>query len=251
MKKNYISILFLLFISACVPDPKVAPPIPSEESMSFDFSFFEQSNKDDGNFLFASEKVLFWKPFIEDSILLQRNILINALQNNLEYQKEDTWLSNFSFNLDETYLTDFFGVVEVDTVFYKAFLSFDTIKQETFLDGKAYQDNKMGEWFFNKLQVEEGELVNSKMMTVLWDIVDSKHIKFTNNQAGENNLNYIYYIDSVDNEYNAYVDIYDKGNENHSIIQWNKLNKNGRIQDNLRFNNNDWHYWDNNLQDLK
>ena len=239
-------------MNACVPKAKVAPVMPSNETTSFNFSFFEQNYKDNTHFSFVANKVLEWKPFLEDSISVHHAIMDNAEINEFKFQKDNTWLNSFSFNNDgeDKYDAKFFGIFEADTVLYKTFLSYDTISDIVYLDGSAYQDNKIGQWFLNKSKVDGFSYISSKILSIDWDFSVNKHILFTNNQAGSNNLNYILYIDSVDNEFDAYLDVYSKGDQNHSIIQWNTKNKNGRVKDNLRFNNEDWYYWDNNLQDI-
>lgn len=254
MKFNFFKILFLIVLSfgACKPPAKVLPVVPPLESASFDFSFFEQTHKENTNFSFVSEKVLEWKSFLEDTIKIHSAILSNAKQNDFEFQKEKTWMNSFSFNTDGNYnySTKFFGIIDVDTVYYKSFLSYDTISDLLYIDGSAYQDNKIGQWFFNKPIIEENEYKALKIFSIDWDFSHNNHIKFINNEAGSYNLNYLFYIDSVDNNYNAYLDIYNKGQENHSFIQWNKIDNKGRVKDKLRFNNDEWHYWDANFQDV-
>jgi len=248
----YILLFLIIFSGACLTRTKIPPVVPSKESVSFNFSFFEQNYKENTHYSFVSEKVLEWKAFLEDSIAIHQAIIENALQTDFDFQKEKTWLSSFSFNIgtSDMYSAKFFGTTDADTVLYKTFLSYDTISEIIYLDGTAYEDAKIGEWILNKSKVDEYEYVSSKIMSISWDFSDNKHIKFVNNQAGSYNLNYIYYVDSVDNEYDAYLDVYDKGNENHSFIQWNKTQNNGRVKDNLRFSNDEWHYWDIDFQDI-
>ncbi len=73
-----------------------------------------------------------------------------------------------------------------------------------------------------------------------------KEIKFTNNGI---NLNYILYKDSIDAQYNSYVNIFDSGVDKHSIIEWNNTTKIGRIKDPRHFDDENWHCWDGNYID--
>jgi len=253
MKGFYIYILFcfIIFINSCIPKAKVAPVLPTSESSAFDFSYFYENNKEDNNFSFASEKVLGWRGFLEDTISIQKEIIKNTEQYSFAYQKDNTWLSAFSFNLnDVNYSAKFFGITDVDTVLYKGFVSYDTISDLMLLDGKVNSNAKVGSWVFNEGVVVDYEYKSVKILSINWNFLENKHIKFTINQAGSKNLDYFYYVDSVDTEYNAYIDVYSKGNENHTIVQWNKATKQGRVKDMLRFDNENWHYWDSNLQDI-
>lgn len=252
MKTNYKYILFFLnlFFYACIPNEKVAPILPKIESSIFNFSYFEKDAKEDTHFSFVSEKVLKWKALLEDSLNIHHAILNNAAQNEFDFQKDNTWLNNFSFNIEDkgVYKAHFFCITEVDTVLYKSFISYDYFSDIIFLDGKTYNDAQTGEWEF--LKVQRIDTTKIKFLTANWDFYKKNKIKFINNQAGENNLNYIMQMDSVEDKFNKYIDIYNKGAENHSLIQWNSLTKVGRVKDKLRFSNDDWHYWDSNLEDI-
>jgi len=249
MKFLKLHILFFsIYISACIPKEKTPPPIPPIESASIDFSYFEKETKDNTNFSFVTEKVLKWKALLQDSLSIHHEILNTAAQNKFVFQKEKTWLSDFSFSIENKgmYSAKFFGIIELDTVSYKAFVSYDFFSDIIYLDGSAYNNTKIGKWEFNKIQLIDSTKI--KLLTANWDFSNINKIKITNNQAGEENLNYILQIDSVDNEYNYYIDIYNKGDENHSIIQWNSSTNIGRVKDKLRFNNEDWYYWNSNFE---
>ena len=253
MKAFCICILFcfIIFANSCIPKEKVAPSMPTNESLTFDFSYFNQNIEEDNNFSFVSEKVLEWRSFLEDTISIHKAIIENSAQYSFSHQKENTWLSAFSFNLnDVNYSAKYFGIADSDTVLYKGFVSFDTISDLLLLDGEAHSNAKVGSWVVNEGVAEDYEFKGVKVLSVSWNFLENKHIKFTINQAGSENLDYISYIDSVNGEYNTYLDIYSKGNENHTFVQWNKTTKQGRVKDMLRFDNENWHYWNSDFQDV-
>ncbi len=245
----YIIVLLSIFFNACISKEKIPPPLPSVESISFNFSYFEEDSKEDTHFSFVSEKVLEWKTLLKDSLKIHHAILNNATQNELIFQKDKTWLNDFSFSIGNKgiYSAKFFSIIEADTVRYKTFISYDYFSEIIYLDGHAYDNTKIGEWELNKTQ--RIDTTKIKFLTANWNFLKNDQIKFTNNQAGEDNLNSILQMDSVDNDYNTYIDIYNKGDENHSIIQWNSSTKIGRVKDQLRFSNEDWHYWDDSYED--
>lgn len=254
MKINRLIIIIFVFFwfGACSPQAKIPPVIPSVESLNFDFSYFEQNIVDDTHFAYAVGRVNTWQSLLQDSINIHSTILNETSYNDFKFQKDETWLMDYRFNIEEVkYVAKFFGIIEPDTLFFNTFLSFneDTL---LFLEGTFYNESKTGQWFLNNEGInEEGTLTLLKFMSVDWnlDSLNQKEIKFTNNQIGLNNLNYLLYKDSIDSQYNSYVNIYESGTDNHSIIEWNNTTKTGRIKDPLHFNDENWHCWDENYID--
>ncbi len=241
-----IAFMFFLF-DACTPIEKTPPVIPSVESLSFDFSYFEQNITEDTHYAFAIERISTWKALLQDSINIHYTTLSETSYNDFEFQKDETWLMNFAFDIEDiNYYANFFGIIEPDTVLFKTFLSFET-DTLSFLEGKFFNNTKTGEWILNKPGFDEDTIYTGiKFMSVDWslDSLDQTEIKFTDNQTGLSNLNYILYKDSVDTEYSSYVNVYESGSDNHSVIEWNNLTKKGRIKDPLHFSDENWHCWD-------
>ncbi len=255
MKINkLIIIVFIFFLfDACTPKEKIPPAIPSIESLSFDFSYFEQNVVEESYYAFAAERIFTWKELLQDSINIHNTTLSETSYNDFIFQKDETWLMDFVFNItDINYTAKFFGIIEPDTVLFNAFLAFNT-DTLLFLEGKFYDDTKAGQWILNKPGFDEDTVYTGiKFMTVDWslDSLDQTEIKFTDNQTGLSNLNYILYKDSVDTKYNSYVNVYEPGSDNHSIIEWNQTTKAGRIKDPLHFNDENWHCWDESYQNI-
>lgn len=257
MKINkLIIIVFIFFLfDACEPKEKIPPVIPSVESLNFDFSYFEENNTTGTYYSYAAEQISAWKALLTDSIDIQNSSLKETSYNDFIFQKDETWLMNFDFIVENIKFTaNFFGIIEHDTTLFKTFLYSDAADTTlVFLDGKFYDDSKTGHWILNKPGFDEDTVFTEiKFMSVDWyvDSLDQKEIKFTDNQIGLSNLNYILYKDSTDGQFNAYVNIYVSGNDNYSIIEWNKSTKEGRVKDFLHFNDENWHCWDNNYLNI-
>ena len=76
-------------------------------------------------------------------------------------------------------------------------------------------------------------------------------IKYTNIEpGGAENGGYIFYGKTTDTTYDAYYHIYNKGQDNLTEIEWNLTSKAGRIKDEKHYSDTDWHYWDENLDDI-
>lgn len=65
--------------------------------------------------------------------------------------------------------------------------------------------------------------------------------------GGTENGGYIHYGVNHDIPFDAFYNIYNKGKDNLTEIQWNRTTIEGRIKDTLIFNDNNWHCW-NSLQ---
>ena len=65
----------------------------------------------------------------------------------------------------------------------------------------------------------------------------------------EENGGYINYGITNETPYNAFYDIYNKGQDNHTNIEWNRTTKEGRVKDAQHFLDAVWHLWDSNLDD--
>ena len=80
---------------------------------------------------------------------------------------------------------------------------------------------------------------------------DYAEIKYTNVTPGhQDNGSYIFC--GVDNnlELNAFYDIFSANHDNLMNIKWNRELKFGRVKDEFHYGNNEWHCWDENLEDI-
>ena len=76
-------------------------------------------------------------------------------------------------------------------------------------------------------------------------------IKYTNVEpGGAENGGYIHYGLTLDEPYNAYYDIYNKGQDNLVEIEWNKLTKDGRVKNQQWFKDTEWHCWRPDLKNI-
>ena len=78
------------------------------------------------------------------------------------------------------------------------------------------------------------------------------NIKYTNIIPNhDENGGYIYYGIQNDSLYDAFYNIYNKGKDNLTSIQWNRNTYEGRVRDSLHFGDYEWHCWDSNLVDIE
>ena len=75
-------------------------------------------------------------------------------------------------------------------------------------------------------------------------------IKYTNiAPGGPKNGDYIFYGKTTDSQLDAFYDIYNKGQDSLTNIEWNRSSKAGRVKDQRHFEDTAWRCWDNQLFD--
>jgi hypothetical protein len=85
------------------------------------------------------------------------------------------------------------------------------------------------------------------------DLAEGTHdIRYTNIvPGGPENGGYIWHGVTAGERFNHFVELFNKGQNNHTYIAWNSTTKEGRVKDANRFGNNEWHYWDSNHIDVE
>ncbi len=245
---NIFKIFFIVAIagtllSACKKGERIPPVNPSLETLYHDLNFFNFNPDSVSYFNDASSKVLFWKDLINDSIYFQRNFYEMLIPLELQYQNNNTWLASKSvIQGGNTYNLNLFQIVDVDTLYSKMFISKDTLYNNLLLMNGINYAGLKGNWSINKPDTADTFL---KVVDIFYKNPDSgnKNIEFICNLQGAFNGNSILIIDSIDNTYDSYIELYDKLNENKTYIQWNSISQNGRIRDNKLYGDLNWRNW--------
>ncbi|NPA67648.1 MAG: hypothetical protein GXO50_03465 [Chlorobi bacterium] len=246
--KIFILFVLLTVIFSCAEDDKPAPDLPAYENIRPDLSYFSAPGDSASNYEAARNTVLMWKTLFEDSLKTYGDLYESLSQNELEYQDNNTWLiSKKIFSEEKTYDIKYFEIAESDSVLTKMFVSLfidnDTVYNELLLiDGYFFPDSSTGFWLINKPDTSNTVL---KYLNIEQDVKSEteKTLKITTLLIDENNGNYIIYKDSVDGQYNKYLDIFEKATENHTIIQYASSDITGRIKDLRYFGDSEWHCW--------
>lgn len=112
-------------------------------------------------------------------------------------------------------------------------------------------------WFYGEsnLQATDGFWVlkdnatsNTDLIQIDWtrNLTDSTYsIKYTNIVPdGPENGGYIAHGGTTEDPYNRYFDIYNKGADRLTNIEWDSSTKAGRVKAPFNFGDDEWHYWD-------
>lgn len=276
--KRWISILtlmpfvaWLLLLAGCGsedvtgsgPEP---PEIPPVSTFVMDFGDFTESTSftqvsGDGetvllgatteNWSFASLNVLVWNTVLTVGLAVPVASFIAAFGKSPVLHTDSTWVWSYNFFANDVlHLAELHGRAVGDTVTWSMYIS----KQDAFTDFLWYTG-------VSDVQVTEGTWTlnnNPDDPTPLLDITWHRNpdegtadITYTNIvPEGPENGGYISYGITGGIPYDAFYDIYNKGADNHTDIEWNRTTKEGRVRDPNHFADSEWHCWDSALEDV-
>jgi len=262
------TILMSFLLSACTTDPEEEPPdIPPESTFIMDYSAFggsattsdatilktqQQSEVlSNQNWTHAAFKVGFWNTVITLHLAIPVAAFRHALMHKPELQDDGTWVWSYEFNaLFLQHTAELHGKIVDDAIDWKMYIS----RQGSFTDflwytGTSKLNGTEGTWELNQNPQDPNPYIG-----ILWHLNSSTgtaDIKYTNIiPDGAENGGYIFYGITNDITYNRFYDIYNKGAENHTDIEWHALNQNGRIKDPAFYKDSEWHGWDMNQEDI-
>lgn len=250
-----LSLLLSVSFQSCKKDHGIAPDLPPESAFLADFSDFEESkagfDKTTVNWTHSFVNVAVWSVIIVVGMAVPVASYAEAVNNReAVYQSDNTWLWEYSFPKDvNSHTAKLFGTIQEGTVDWEMYIT-KTGVYEDFLwyTGTSDLDGMSGTWTLfdkptnptEKLRIDWARTTGS-----------TGHIKYTNIEpGGAENGGYILYGNDADSDLNAYYDIYNKGDDNLTEIEWNQTNLNGRVKDPFKFGNEEWHCWDETQQDI-
>ena len=111
--------------------------------------------------------------------------------------------------------------------------------------GKSALDKTGGYW-----TLQENPQNPNPLLRIEWnnDLYTSD-IRYTNIKTGApENGTYIFYGTAIADF--RFYNIYNKGLDNLTVIEWSSVDKDGHVIDPHHFGNSDFHCWDTNLMDI-
>jgi hypothetical protein len=240
----------------CADDePKEEPPeIPPASTFVMDFSDFasETAALAVDNWHYAAGNVAIWNAFITIGLAVPVAAFLEALSHEPVRQTDGTWVWDYNFYVGQVlHVAELRGWVESDVVFWEMYIS----KQGFFEDflwysGESAVAGTEGTWTLYASPENPTPLIG-----ILWHAAPEEgtaDIKYTNIVPdGPENGGYIFYGVTDGSPYDAFYDIYNKGLENHTNIEWNRPGMAGRVADALHFDDDgEWHCWNDAHQDV-
>ena len=254
-----ILLTFLVATTGCKKNSEPAPDLPPQSSFVMDFSDF--SNPDDTlvarevntyqNWGYSYANVVIWQAFITVGLAVPVASFLESFNHEAVYHPDQnnwTWSYNVTVNL-AVYEAELTGYMEADSVVWEMRIT----KGADYTDflwyyGKSSFGGTGGYWI-----LQENPANANPLLRIDWHHYTNgtADISYTNiKPGGPENGGYIYYgteIADLDRFYN----IYNKGQDNLTEIEWSSANKNGHVMDPNHYGDNEWHCWDGLFMDVE
>ena len=250
-------LLFGISLSSCKKDDEPAPQLPPQSS--FVMNFDEFSSSDDTlaqrelltyqNWGHAYSLVAGWNAIISVGLAVPVASFLEAFNHEAVYHPDEsnwTWSYNVSY-AGQSYEAELTGYLEADSIVWEMRVSGNSFSDFLWYRGKSHTDRTGGYWI-----LMDNPSNPQPLLKIDWyqDFDGSAGLRYTNVvPGGPENGGYIFYGTTTGN-FDRFYNIYNKGQDNLTEIEWNHTNLNGRIKDPGYYENHDWHCWDTNLQDI-
>jgi hypothetical protein len=201
-----------------------------------------------GNWAWSALKVGVWNVIITVGLAVPVAAFVASFEHEPEAQDDGTWAWTYDVPVGGTTYTARLTAAAIENgIEWNMYVS----KEGDYTDfnwftGESNLVGTAGTWTLNK---------NPQDPTPLLDIEWSRNeeaetgdIKYTNIESGSNDEgSYIAYAKST-GLFDASFELLNNDGDNLTTIQWSTSGHDGRIMDPARFNDNEWHCWDGDLQ---
>ena len=250
-----LSLFILISFQSCKKDHGVAPDIPPESSFVTDFSDFDDSKNlaemTAVNWGHSAFNVAVWNVIITIGLVVPVASYVEALRNHeAVYQSDNTWLWEYSFDVGSSSFTaKLYGTIKTGYIDWSMYISQAGVYEDfLWYSGTSMLDGSSVDWILYDNPTGQNELLSIEWFK---SSETTGNITYTNIVPGGNeNGGYIKYGNDSETDLNAYYLIYNKGLDNLTQIEWSQTNQNGRVKDEHRFGDTNWHCWDTNYQDI-
>jgi len=260
-----VLIIMLLTIPGC-GNASAAPTIPPRETFIIDFEAFASSDTGglvsvtgpgmelptspvttgaQSHWNHAAFNVGLWRILVAVGLAVPVAAFGASFQNIPLQQPDGSWIWSYS--------------VRIGGSVHSAKLHGQFIEQGVRWDMRISKEGEYEDflWYYGEsdLPATEGFWIlkasptnPSELLRIDWsrNIATGTHaIRYTNTVPdGAENGGYIDAQYTKETPYDNIWDIYNKGQDNHTYIEWSSGTEEGRVKDFNRFGDNDWHCWD-------
>ncbi len=245
-------ILFAVNFQSCKKEESqgVTPVLPPQSAFVMEFSDFDNANKDVkslNNYLHSALNVGVWNIVLTVGLVVPVASYVEAVKQEPTYQGDNKWLWSYSFGTQ--YQANLTGTVKGTEIEWEMRIS-KTGSYTDFLWYKGTSDisRTYAKWTLYKSQENPTEL-----LSIDWKLNSdgTAQIEYKNIEpAGAENGGYISYGQISGSEFDSFYNIYNKGKDNLTEIEWSKVNKNGHVKDKNKFGDEQWHCWDTSFNDV-
>jgi hypothetical protein len=278
--KRLLVILLVFVLSGsifvgCKKDKGDPPALPPTTSMIIDFSNFVSAKKSvtvgdiksieavsNSNWVFAASLAVFWNTILTINLVVPVAAFKLAVDNKPVYLDNKKWQWSYSLNLvGATYKARLTGQIRTSDINWEMYVSKEgagAFAEFLWFSGTCDLDVKSGQWILNNSQSFQ-----EPMLQIDWTVsgTDIGNIKYTYiRELNDNRVtepfkgSYIEY-GLTSNTLNAYYNIHFyesiilKAFVN-ANIEWSTTNHNGHVKAYYHYQDNNWHSWDGNGNDI-
>ncbi len=277
--------LLATFVAGCKsPETTTAPTIPPASSLVIDFNNFysgdsvtptsgsaaplvQQASFTSGsgdsyssapyaigtkqNWGFAALNVGVWSVIIVVGLAVPVAAFVESFNHVPQQQTDYSWIWSYNVTVGlVVYTAELHGKFINNGVRWEMYIS----KQGEYTDFQWYYGESNlpateGFWILKNKPSDPTDLIR-----IDWerDLAGGTHdIKYTNIvPGGPENGGYIQHGVTAAEPFDRFFDLFNKGQNNHTDIEWSSTTKEGRVKDANHFGDNEWHYWDSNHIDV-
>jgi hypothetical protein len=245
--------IVILTVGGC-NDVSDAPTIPPEETFVISFEGFEGGSSlttlaagNQSNWTYAAGVVGGWSLIIGFGLTVPVAAFRASFHNIPLHQNDGSWLWSYSVNIGGSiYTAELVAQFITEGVRWEMRITKEG-DYEGFLwyYGECDLPATAGFWI-----LKQSPAVPTDLVRIDWsrNISAGTHaVKYTNIVPdGPENGGYIDTQYTKGTPYDHIWDIYNKGEDNHTYIEWSSATSEGRVKDSNKFGDDDWHCWDSN-----
>lgn len=203
------------------------------------------------NWSYAALNVLVWNTVLTVGLAVPAASFIAAFGHQPVRHTNGDWVWSYNFYVNEVlHLAELHGRVDGDDVTWEMYIS----KEDAFTDFLWYSGVSDIEATEGSWTIYDNPDDAEPLIRIDWHRNPDEgtaDITYTNIIPGDaENGGYISYGITGNVPYDAFYDIYNKGDDNHTNIEWHRTTNAGRVQDEDHFGDSTWHCWDGQLQDV-
>ena len=257
---HLLLVLAILVLTLGCGDVSGAPTIPPLETFLIPFDTLPNDETDglisleagnQSNWNYAALTVGFWGTVVAVGLAVPVAAFRGSFDHSPVQQPDGSWIWSYSVNVGVfVYTAELHGQFITEGVHWSMNIS-KAGEYDDFLwyYGEHNLPATEGFWI-----LKQSPAVQEDLIRIDWSrniSAGTYTIKYTNIvPGGPENGGYIDFRYTKGVPYDYICDIYNKGENNHTLIEYNSSTEEGRIQDFNYFGNNDWHCWDSDHMDV-
>ncbi len=272
MKKLSLALvlsLSIILLQSCQKDDLTTPPVdqqaqkapelPKAESFVMPFTAFEGYAEEDNsraisNWVYSASNVVIWNLVLTQQLIIPVASFYESFNHSAAYQGGGVWLWAYEIpDNNGTYYAELYGeLLASNEVKWDMYISQEGgFSQMHWYTGITANDGSYANWSLSYNPYDPTPKININYQKNDGNGVES--IRYTNIIPGAaENGGYIEYRKENNSgaDFNRMYDIYNSEIDNLIEIKWNNPGNDGRVKDAEHFQDNEWHCWDNYLQDI-